>query len=162
MQFPALLAAGGLIDQATFLSGVKGFLTIDVRTAQQVEHRYLRSGRPRLGDPVKAIRTKLLRLHVARDKPALRAEARTDGVFPLVTNIDAKSKSKRAILEIYKYQPYLEKRFSLTKSEYGVAPVFLKKPRRVVALLHVYFVAIMLSALLERQVRAAIRPPGAQ
>ncbi|MEX2187032.1 MAG: hypothetical protein WD875_09575 [Pirellulales bacterium] len=28
MHFPALLAAGGLIDQATFLSGVKGFLTL--------------------------------------------------------------------------------------------------------------------------------------
>ncbi len=44
----------------------------------------------------------------------------------------------------------------MTKSEYGVAPIFLKKPRRVVALLHVYFIAIMLSALLERQVRAAM------
>lgn len=66
-------------------------------------------------------------------------------------------RQKREILEIYKYQPYLEKRFALTKSEYRVAPVFLKKPRRVVALLDVYFVAIMLAALLERQVRSAMR-----
>lgn len=36
----------------------------------------------------------------------------------------------------------------------------LKKPRRVVALLHVYFVAIMLSALLERQVRSAMKLQG--
>lgn len=132
------------------------FLVVEVRVATQVEHRYLRAGRPRPADPVRAIRSKILRLHVARDRAALRAEARTDGVFPLVTNIE-KKESKRAILEIYKYQPYLERRFALTKSEYGIAPVFLKKPHRVVALIHLYFVAIMLSALLERQVRAAMR-----
>lgn len=58
---------------------------------------------------------------------------------------------------IYKYQPYVEKRFALTKSEYGVAPVFLTKPLHVAGLLHVYFIAIMLSALLERQVRSAMK-----
>ena len=107
---------------------------------------------------MRAIRTKRLQLHVTRNTAALRAEARTDGVFPLVTNLQGRS--KREVLEIYKYQPYIEKRFALTKSEYGIAPIFLKKPRRVVALLHVYFVAIMLSALLERQVRAAMSRQG--
>jgi len=57
---------------------------------------------------------------------------------------------------LYKYQPYLEKRFALTKSEYGIAPIFLKKPVRVIGLMHVYFLAIMLSALLEREVRRAM------
>jgi len=134
------------------------FLTIDIGTVTEIDHKYLRRGRPQPGDPVRVVRTKLLRLHVGRNKPALRAESRTDGVFPLVTNI--KTASRRAILEIYKYQPYIEKRFSLTKSEYSIAPVFLKKPRRVVALVHLYFVAIMLSALIERQVRAAMRRKG--
>ena len=58
------------------------------------------------------------------------------------------------------YQPYIEKRFALTKSEYAITPIFLKKPSRVVGLLHVYFVAIMLSALLERQVRNAMAVRG--
>ena len=135
-----------------------GLLETRVSTVTEISHRYLHSGRPRAGDPVRAIRTKRLQLHVTRNTAALRAEARTDGVFPLVTNIQ--SRSKREVLEIYKYQPYIEKRFALTKSEYGIAPIFLKKPRRVVALLHVYFVAIMLSALLERQVRAAMSQQG--
>jgi len=134
---------------------VAGLLETTIGTVTEVSHHYLRSGRPRPGDPVRAVRTKILQLHVTRNREALRAESRTDGVFPLVTNLGGRP--KREILEIYKYQPYLEKRFALTKSEYGVAPIFLKKPRRVVALLHVYFVAIMLSALLERQVRSAMR-----
>lgn len=132
-----------------------GLLEVTVSTVTEVSHRYLRSGRPRPGDPIRAVSAKRLQLHVTRNTAALRAEARTDGVFPLVTNLQGRS--KREILEIYKYQPYIEKRFALTKSEYGIAPIFLKKPRRVVALLHVYFVAIMLSALLERQVRSAMR-----
>lgn len=138
-----------------------GLLEVSVSTVTEISHRYLHSGRPRPGDPVRAIRTKRLQLHVTRNTAALRAEARTDGVFPLVTNLQGRSqRSKREVLEIYKYQPYIEKRFALTKSEYGVAPIFLKTPRRVVALLHVYFVAIMLSALLERQVRSAMRRHG--
>ncbi len=137
---------------------VAGLLEVTVSTVTEVSHHYLRSGRPRPGDPMRAVRVKRLQLHVTRNTPVLRAEARTDGVFPLVTNLQGRAKrSKREVLEIYKYQPYIEKRFSLTKSEYGIAPIFLKKPRRVVALLHVYFVAIMLSALLERQVRSAMR-----
>lgn len=135
-----------------------GLLEVTLSTVTELSHRYLRSGRPRPGDPMRPVRAKRLQLHVTRNTAALRAEARTHGVFPLVTNLARRS--KREILDIYKYQPYLEKRFALTKSEYGIAPIFLKKPRRVVALLHVYFVAIMLSALLERQVRSAMSRQG--
>ena len=134
------------------------FLLIDLTSFTEIEHRYLRPGRPRPGDPMRKIRHRGFRLVVNRNKEAISKESRTDGVFPLVTNIW--DRSKREILEIYKYQPYVEKRFSLTKSEYGIAPVFLKKPIRVVGLLHLYFVAIMLSALLERQVRAAMKCQG--
>jgi len=137
---------------------VARLLEVTVSTVTEVSPHYLRSGRPRPGDPMRAVRVKRLQIHVARNTPVLRAEARTDGVFPLVTNLQGRAKrSKREVLEIHKYQPYIEKRFSLTKSEYGIVPIFLKKPRRVVALLHVHFVAILLSALLERQVRSAMR-----
>jgi len=68
--------------------------------------------------------------------------------------------SKRETLEIYKDQAFLEKRFALMKSEYGVAPVYLKKPARVAALLHLYFIAIMCSSLIERQVRMAMKARG--
>jgi transposase len=154
-QLRSLPAVNARVNKILAQHRVAEWLEITLGTTSEVRHRYLRSGRPRPGDPVRAVRTKIPRLQVSRDRQALRAESHVDGVFPLVTN--CARRSKREILEIYKYQPYLEKRFALTKSEYGVAPVFLKKPRRVVALLHVYFVAIMLSALLEREVRSAMR-----
>jgi len=134
---------------------VTAFLETSITTFNEVEYRYLRPGRPKPGDPMRKIQRRKLQLVITKNSAALRAEARVDGVFPLITNLN--DRSKREILEIYKYQPYIEKRFALTKSEYGVAPVFLKKPTRVVGLLHVYFIAIMLSALIERQVRSAMK-----
>jgi transposase len=132
---------------------VQGLLGVRVVPFTEIEHRYLRPGRPSPRAAMRVVRNRRFRLQITRDKQALRREARTDGVFPLLTSIPATLRSKRQILEIYKYQPYLEKRFALTKSDYGVAPIFLKKPIRVVGLLHVYFVAVLLSALIERQVR---------
>jgi transposase len=132
-----------------------GLLEVEVTSRTEIQYRHLRPGRPRPGDAVRKISSSRFHLAFTRNIKALRAESRTDGVFSLVTNMPGCP--KKEVLEIYKYQPYIEKRFALTKSEYGVAPIFLKKPRRVVALLHVYFVAIMLSALLERQVRATMR-----
>jgi transposase len=137
---------------------VADFLEARIVPFTEIEYRYLRKGRPRPGDPKRKIRHRRLGLEVTRNKEALRKEARTDGVFPLVTNLERGS--KKEILEIYKYQPYVEKRFALTKSEYGIAPIFLKKPIRVVGLIHLYFIAIMLSALLERQLRTAMTAAG--
>lgn len=137
---------------------VADFLQVRMVSFTEFEHRYLRRGRPKPGDPMQKVSYRKFKLKIIRDKGAIRRESRTDGVFPLTTNLH--DRSKREVLEIYKYQPYLEKRFALTKSEYGVAPVFLKKPDRVVGLMHVYFVAIMLAALLEREVRAAMTARG--
>ena len=128
------------------------FLKVRIVTRKVVETRYLRRGRPTPTSPVRKIEKTVYHLHVDRDKPAIAAEARTDGVFPLITNLDSQH-AKRKVLEIYKYQPYVEKRFALLKSELGVAPVYLKKPQRVAGLVHVYFIAMMVAALIERSVR---------
>jgi transposase len=117
---------------------VADFLEARIVPFTEIEYRYLRKGRPRPGDPKRKIRHRRLGLDV--------------------TNLERGS--KKEILEIYKYQPYVEKRFALTKSEYGIAPIFLKKPIRVVGLIHLYFIAIMLSALLERQLRTAMTAAG--
>jgi len=95
-----------------------------------------------------------LHLAVSRNKVALRAEARTDGVFPLITNLE--KTSRKGILLIYKDQPYVEKRHALFKTELGVAPVYLKKPHRAAGLIHATFLAMMLDALIERTVRLSM------
>jgi transposase len=83
----------------------------DVRIAfqTQIETRRLRRGRPRRGDPVRRIRRHIYHLEVRRCKETLRAQARTDGVFPLATNLDTAEAPKSEVLLIYKYQPYVEK-----------------------------------------------------
>jgi len=101
-----------------------------------------------------------LRLEYSRIKEALKAEARTDGVFPLVTNLTTGRVAKKELLLIYKYQPYVEKRHSLLKSELEVAPVYLKKPRRAAALVHAAFLAIMVDALIERELRKSMAAAG--
>lgn len=61
------------------------------------------------------------------------------------------------ILEIYKYQRYVERRFALLKSEFGVAPVYLQGPQRVAGLMHVHFIVMMIAALIERTVRQGMQ-----
>ena len=90
------------------------------------------------------------------DRQALEQEARTDGVFPLITNLEAASYSAKRVLEIYKFQPFLEKRHSQLKTWQEVTPVLLKKDERVVAYLHMHVMALMVATLIERQLRRAM------
>jgi hypothetical protein len=54
----------------------------------------------------------------------------------------------------------VEKRHEQLKSVFGVAPVWLKSPRRVAALLWLYFVVELVQALVEREVRRQMRARG--
>ncbi len=60
---------------------------------------------------------------------------------------------KGLVLRTYKEQPSLEKRFSTKKSVLKVAPMFLKTPQPVEAMLCLYVIALMLISLIERRIR---------
>ena len=60
------------------------------------------------------------------------------------------------MLLAYKSQPSLEKRFSHMKTDFEVAPVYLKEASRIQALLCVYFLALLTESLLEREFRRAM------
>ena len=138
----------------------QALLKVNIASKVQIHSKYLRPGRPTKGDPVEEIRRQVFHLQVRRDKEALRAEARTDGVFPQITNLAARHASKKQVLLIYKYQPYIEKRHALLKSEMEVAPVYLKKPHRAAGLLHATFLAMTLDALIERTLRQGMQRAG--
>ena len=138
--------------------GVADWIDTTVHQYQEVSTTYQKRGRPRADSPVRETRTTKLKLQMKRKLDVLRREAHTDGVFPLVTNLARDP--KKAVLQIYKYQAYIEKRFSLLKTELEVAPAFLKKPQRVVGLMHAYFIALALTALIERQVRKGMERLG--
>jgi transposase len=81
---------------------------------------------------------------------ALAEASKTDGIFPLITNtaLDASE-----VLRKYKSQPFLEKRMYTQKTVLEVAPVFIKKEKRIEAMLFLYFVALMIVSLIERKIR---------
>jgi len=60
---------------------------------------------------------------------AIAEAEREDGVFPLLTN--DRELSATEVLQAYKRQPLLEKRFSQFKTDFAVAPVYLKNVSRI-------------------------------
>ncbi len=93
----------------------------------------------------------LYMLSWTRKVQALKDEANTDGIFPLLST-DERLSSK-SVLQAYKYQPNLEKRFTQFKSIHHAAPLLFKKIERVEANMFAFFIALMIQALLEREVR---------
>ncbi len=94
----------------------------------------------------------------ALDAEAIARERQTDGIFPLVTNDP--DLTSLAVLHSYKRQPQIEKRFEQLQTDFAVAPVFLKDVGRVEALFGVYFVVLLVEALLERELRQAMARDG--
>ena len=68
-------------------------------------------------------------LKYALNPATLTSAAVSDGVFPLITN--DRQLSEEALLLAYKGQPVIEKRFEQLKTEFEVAPVFLKEASRM-------------------------------
>ncbi len=63
------------------------------------------------------------------DDARVALDARSDGIFPLVTNVA--DFSTLELLHAYKRQPVIEKRFSQLKTDFAVAPVYLKAVHRI-------------------------------
>ena len=127
---------------------------VEVGQTEAVYTRQLRPGRRGKNTPVETVREVLYTLTWGRCQQALQREARGDGVFPLLSTDDRLS--AKEVLQAYKYQPKLEKRFMQFKSIHRAAPLLFKKIERVEANLFAFFVALMLQALLERELRHAL------
>lgn len=85
-----------------------------------------------------------------------RAQAeweKLEGVFVLKTNLSRSSHPVVDVLEKYKGQSQVEKRFHHVKGPLSVTPLFLEKPERMAGLVCVVVWALLVMALMERQVR---------
>ena len=136
------------------------FIEVKVKRHSLEEIKRIKRGRPAATDPVRLVRCLVWSLQVQLREEVLRGERRTDGVFPLGTNLGKAAKSKKEVLLIYKYQPYVEKRFSQFKTDMEVAPVYIKKARRCAGLVHAYYVALAVASLIERSVRQGMLHKG--
>ena len=134
--------------------GVERWIVTEVKERTDEKFRQDRRGRP--NDQSRYVRETSTRFELAYhiDTVQLAAETIGDGVFPLITNDS--SLSELEMLLAYKSQPALEKRFSHLKTDFEVAPVYLKEVSRIQALLCVYFLALLTESLLERELRRAM------
>ncbi len=138
--------------------GVRDYLHIEIREHQQEKFRQASRGRPTKNTQyTRQVETRL-ELSWEVDGQQLQAAAAGDGVFPLITNL--RDWLAEDVLKAYKRQPVIEKRFSQLKTDFCVAPVYLKSVTRIVGLLAIYFLALMVQALLERELRQAMASHG--
>ena len=130
--------------------GVKDFLDVRIITERKQNKIKVSPGRPSLKSVYKNKWEFKHSIQWELNKQALLEAAKTDGIFPLITNTRIEACE---VLRKYKTQPFLEKRMYTKKTVLQVAPVFLKKAKRIEAILFLYFVALMIVSLIERNIR---------
>ncbi len=134
------------------------WVSVEIRSEDRVVFHQEKPGRP--GPNTRYRKEVKRRFNITYDvnRENVEAAEKQDGVFPLVTN--DRNLSVKDVLATYKRQSHIEKRFSQLKSQFYVAPVFLKSVHRVVALLTIYYLALLVQALVEREIRLAMRTKG--
>jgi transposase len=134
------------------------WLLVEIEEQEEETFRQATRGRPSEQTPyLKETRLRFT-LTWKLNLEAIAEAAREDGVFPLLTN--DRELSATEVLQAYKRQPLLEKRFSQFKTDFAVAPVFLKNVSRIQGLLAAYFFALLIQTLLERELRQAMARAG--
>lgn len=98
-----------------------------------------------------------LELHWEIDAKALKEWQLLEGVFVLKTNLAKRVCPLKRILRKYKEQSQVERRIHHLKGPLAVAPMFLEKPERIAGLLCILVWALMVLALMERQVRRSLK-----
>ena len=91
------------------------------------------------------------------DAEALERWQHLEGVYVLKTNLPERTHPLAEVLRTYKGQSQVERRFHHLKGPLAVAPMFLKNPERIAGLLCVLVWALMVLALMERQVRRELK-----
>ncbi|HEX04228.1 MAG TPA: IS1634 family transposase, partial [Bacteroidetes bacterium] len=148
------------IDSILKTAECEALIKYEIHAAREYKRTYQKKGRPTKDTPRKITWKHVYSISFWVDGEAMSNEEKTDGVFPLITNLDAKTHSAKKVLEIYKFQPFLEKRHSQLKTYQEIAPVYLKNGDRVVAFLHIHVMALIVAALIERKLRLAMRQKG--
>ena len=123
----------------------------------RAEHDFkqTRRGRPGPDTAYRRITHRRYDLEWTIDATAVAYDEKSDGMYPLITN--DRTLTPQQVLEAHKGQPRLEKRFEQLKTVHEIAPVFLKNPARIEAFFTVYFLALLIQALIERELRQTMK-----
>ena len=133
---------------------VESWVTVKVEPREEAQYQQAEPGRPtKKTRYIKKVKTRYT-LSWQINAQGLTEAQGDDGVFPLISN--DRNLDAEALLRAYKRQPVIEKRFSQLKTEFALAPIYLKSVTRIQGLLAVYFLALLVQALLERELRQAM------
>jgi transposase len=137
---------------------VADYLHVEFWTEER--HRFRQEHRGRAGANTRYRRDtqRRIRLRWTIQQERIDYDQKTDGMYPLLTN--DRELTPRQVLEAHKRQPCIEKRFEQLKSVHELAPVFLKSEARIEAFFFLYFLALLVQALAERQLRQGMERAG--
>jgi len=132
------------------VKGCKDCISIQIQEHSRIIKKKRTPGRSGPNSQYDTIIEPYYEIEFSRNEKVIKEKAAMDGIFPLITNTKLPAPE---VLRHYKDQPYLEKRFSTFKSVLEIAPIFLEKPKRIEAMVFLYFIALMLVSLIERHIR---------
>lgn len=137
---------------------VQRYIRTEVRADVQERFVQVTPGRPGRETRYRRVTRSRPRLTWSIDEAAIAYDHKSDGMFPLLTNDRALPAGE--VLLAHKRQPTIEKRFEQLKDVLCIAPVFLKNEDRIEAFFLVHYLALLVSAVIERELRAAMNREG--
>jgi transposase len=138
------------VDRILAQHHAEEWIAVEIKWDAVERFKAVTRGKPKADTNFRRIIQHVPRLYVSTNAENIAQSAAMDGIFPLTTNTKEKPVD---VFKIYKYQPRIEKRHALLKSTLEVAPIWLKKNSRIEALMFLEFVAQMVAALIERELR---------
>ena len=133
---------------------------LKVQRVVRAEHSFKQTqrGRPGPHTAYRKITRRRFDIEWSIDQAAVAYDEKSDGMYPLLSN-DRRLTAVQ-ILEAHKGQPTIEKRFEQVKTVHEIAPVYLYNEGRIEALFTLYFLALLVQALIERELRLAMKRDG--
>jgi transposase len=146
------------IDAIVANNRVTPYLRVELEKIERHTFKQTKRGRPGPKTEYKRETKSGWRLIWAVDDAAIATARASDGMYPLVSN--DRELSPESVLDAHKRQPAIEKRFEQVKNVLEIAPVTLQNEGRIEALFFIYFVALLVQAPIERELRLAMRERG--
>ena len=131
------------------------YLKVERTVRERHIYKQARRGRPGPNTSYRKITKRRFDIEWIIDQKAIAYDHKSDGMYPLITN--DRNLSPAQVLEAHKGQPMIEKRFEQIKTVHEIAPVFLKNEGRIEALFTLYFLALLVQAIIERELRLAMK-----
>jgi hypothetical protein len=136
-------------------AGATRWVRYTVHEKTQESFRQASPGRPGPGTAYRRVEKTVFTVTCEVDVAQVAGDAASDGCWPLITN--DRQMTGAQVLAAYRYQPNLERRHHLLKTIQDAAPVWIKTIPRIEAIFMCHFIALLICALIERQIRMAMK-----